>query len=289
VEHPSKILRDIGLRPRKSLGQNFLADGNVARKIVSICDVFGKEVLEIGPGLGALTELLIDACTLLVAVEVDPRLADYLRSKLSCDRAKIIHADFLAIDEDELFGFFGGRGEVILVGNLPYSISGPLLFRILSLRKRIGRCCIMLQKEVGERLAASPGGKDYGILSVLFQAVGAVRKLFPVKRTCFYPVPEVDSTVLEIVFDAERDGRISDFALFSELVSAAFGKRRKVLKNSLKDFLGRLGVAPEAGWELLLAAGVDPGARAEEVPVERYVELAEVLRQNRLDKGGGAN
>ncbi len=279
VEHPSKILTSLNFRPRKERGQSFLADGNIARKIVEQVRPDGEFIVEVGPGLGALTFLLEGRARAIRAVEVDNTLAGYLREKMRGEGVEVIVADFLKLKE-EVFASWSREapGGVKVVGNLPYSISGPLVFRFVELRTYLSSCHVMLQKEVARRLASGPGGKEYGSPSVILQAIAGVKVLFSVSRNCFYPVPEVDSSFLEIDFSAGGEWEIRDFPLFSRLVNAAFSGRRKVIRNALAPHLASLGIRGRDEVERLLEkARISPGDRPERVPVENFVALANLI------------
>lgn len=267
VESPRRALAAIGLSPRKSLGQNFLADRNVAGKIVALARSFHPPFLEIGPGLGALTSSLADAGAPVVAVEIDRGLAAYLRSRLAGTSVEILEADFLAVPEEEWRRRFPSGGTV--VGNLPYSISSPVVLRLIELRDRFPRAVLMLQREVVDRLCAGPGGKEYGILSVYLGVLADARKEFVVRRACFHPAPDVDSAVMSVRFAGDYPEAL--VAALRTVVRAAFAHRRKTLRNAPVPFLP----GGSAQWrELLLAAGIDPAGRAEEVPPPAYLALA---------------
>jgi len=273
VDHPRRLLETLGIRPSKRLGQNFLHDRNVAAKIAAAAAALGPPFLEIGPGLGALTEHL-GGRGRTVAVEVDGRLAAFLRTRLAAAPVEIVEADFLAVPAQEWRARFPGGGTV--VGNLPYSISSPVLMRLLALREVFPRAVLMLQREVAARLCAGPGGKEYGTLSVYFGVLASVREEFPVGRACFTPAPRVDSAVISVIFHPGVPDRLTED--LAAVVRAAFARRRKVLRNAPAAFLpgGR------ARWvDLLAACGIDPGARAETVPPEAYLALARALAKCR--------
>lgn len=266
-EHPRRALAALGLSPRKTLGQNFLHDGNVVRKIVALARAFPPPYLEIGPGLGALTGPLAGSGVPVLAVEVDRGLAGYLAERFAGTSVEILEADFLAVSGEEWRRRFPRGGTV--VGNLPYSISSPVLLRLIELRELFPRAVLMLQREVTERLLASPGGKEYGILSVYLSVLAEAKREFAVPRGCFHPVPDVESAVLSIRFFGEfPDGLLR---ALQTVVRAAFARRRKTLRNAPVPFLP--GGAPE--WcGLLASAGIDPAARAEGVPPAAYLALA---------------
>ena len=270
ADHPRRLLADLGISPSKRLGQNFLHDRNVARKIVAVAQAMGPPFLEIGPGLGALTSLLAAQDAETVAVEVDRRLAGYLRDRYSGSAVEVIEGDFLSAPEGEWRRRFPRGGSV--VGNLPYSLSSPIVLRLITLREVFPRAVIMLQKEVAARLLAPPGGKEYGTLSVYLSVLADACLEFSVGRACFTPAPEVDSTVVSIRF---RPG-IPDMLVrnLQTVVRTSFARRRKKLRNAPVPFLP--GGTKE--WcDLLFRAGIDPSARAETVPPEMYLLLARAI------------
>jgi 16S rRNA (adenine1518-N6/adenine1519-N6)-dimethyltransferase len=267
TESPRRTLAALGLSPRKSLGQNFLADRNVAGKIVALARSFPPPYLEIGPGLGALTSPLADAGTPVVAVEIDRGLAAHLRGRLAGTSVEILEADFLAVPEQEWRLRFPAGGTV--VGNLPYSLSSPIVLRLIDLRDRFPRGILMLQREVVDRLCAGPGGKEYGILSVYLGVLAETRREFVVRRACFHPAPEVDSAVMSVRFVGETPEAL--VSALRTVVRAAFAHRRKTLRNAPVPFLPG---GSEQWCDLLLAAGIDPAGRAEKVPPPAYLALA---------------
>lgn len=278
ADHPRRLLAALGLSPRKRLGQNFLHDANVARKIVAQGVAMGPPFLEIGPGLGALTRLFAEGGHPAVAVEVDRGLAAFLRERYDGSSVDVVEADFLAVPEEEWRRRFPAGGTV--VGNLPYSVSSPIVLRLIDLREIFPRAVLMLQKEMVARLCAPPGGKEYGILSVYLAVVAEAREEFAVRRTCFTPSPDVDSAVLTVRF---RPGvPDADFRRLQAVVRAAFARRRKTLRNAPVPFLA----GGSAAWcDLLRGAGIDPAARAETVPPERYLALARSLAAEGIPRG----
>src|SRR5512141_3232081 len=233
AESPRRTLAALGLSPRKSLGQNFLADRNVARKIVALAHSFPPPYVEIGPGLGALTSCLVEAGAPVVAVEVDRGLAAHLRDRFSGGSVEIFEADFLKVPAQEWRRRFPKGGTAR--GNLPYSISSPVVLRLIELRDRFPRAVLMLQREVVDRLCAGPGGKEDGILSVYLGVLAQARREFVVRRACFHPAPEVDSAVMSLRFiGGFPEERV---AALRTVVRAAFAHRRKTLSNAHVPFL----------------------------------------------------
>ncbi len=270
ADHPRRLLAALGLSPSKRLGQNFLHDGNVARKIVARAVALGPPFLEIGPGLGSLTRLFAREGRPAVAVEIHRGLAAFLRERYEGSSVEIVEADFLAVPDGEWRRRFPAGATV--VGNLPYSVSSPIILRLLELRAIFPRAVLMLQKEMVARLCAPPGGKEYGILSVYLRVLGEAREEFPVRRTCFTPSPDVDSAVMTVVFRAGVAE--ADFRRLRTVVRAAFAHRRKTLRNAPVPFLA----GGSGEWcDLLRAAGIDPAARAETVPAGKYLDLARLL------------
>src|SRR3990172_4886537 len=267
---PRRLLAELRISPSRRRGQNFLLDRNIARKIVEAAREMGPPFLEIGPGLGALTSLLASAEGKTVAVEIDRRLSAYLGERFAGSAVEVVEADFLSVPEEEWRRRFPGGGTV--VGNLPSSLSSPIVLRLMDLREVFPGAVLMLQKEVVERLCAIPGGKEYGTLSVYLTVLAEARPEFSVRRTCFTPIPEVDSTVVSIRF---RHG-IPDSLVrtLRTVVRAAFARRRKKLKNAPVPFLAG---GTEAWCDLLTRAGINPSARAETVPPAKYLLLARMV------------
>lgn len=259
-------------RPRKCLGQNFLNDHNIIRKIISAAHLQPTDrVLEVGPGRGALTELLSGQVERLVAVEFDRDLAALLRERFEGQAQVVIHEqDILKVDFEQLLG--AQRYKV--VANLPYNISTPVLFRFLEERQYFSRLVVMLQKEVGERLAAQPDCSDYGILTVLFRQWFEVKREFLVAPGCFFPPPKVDSVVISLTPLAKPRVEVGNQILFVRLVKAAFGMRRKTLWNCMKngDF-----AEPEQLEQLLATCSIDGRRRGETLTIEEFALLSRSL------------
>ena len=255
-----------GHRARKRFGQHFLHDRNVIGRIVTALAPQPEDrIVEIGPGTGALTCDLLTRLAHLDAVELDRDLVAHLRSGFPADRLTLHSADALKFD----FCRLASEGEKLrLVGNLPYNISTPLLFHLLDQAPCIRDMLFMLQKEVVTRLGAVPGGKDYGRLSVMIQYRCAVEKLFDVPPGAFTPPPQVDSAVVRLVPHATPPVAVNDADRFARLVQAAFASRRKVLRNTLKNFLRA---------EDMLALGIDPTRRAETLSLAEFAALSNAV------------
>ncbi len=246
---------------RKRFGQHFLADRSVIEHIVQAIDPrIGEALVEIGPGLGALTGPLLERCGTLTAIELDRDLAARLRRQGALE---VIEADVLTVDFAALARAAGRPLRV--VGNLPYNISTPVLFHLLGAAAAVADQHFMLQKEVVERMAAAPGGKDFGRLSVMLQWRYAIEALFEVPPACFEPPPRVDSAVVRMTPLATPP--LVDAALLGEIVAVAFSQRRKLLRHTLGRWLDDRGAS----------AAFDVRRRAEEVPVDEYVALARAL------------
>jgi 16S rRNA (adenine1518-N6/adenine1519-N6)-dimethyltransferase len=270
--HPSLPL------PLKRLGQHFLADPNIARKIVSLAGLTSDEtVLEIGPGRGVLTGLLSVVARRVIAVEVDIRLEPYLNN-LFRDRRNID----LMFEDALTFSYETLPAGTVVVANLPYYISSPLLFRFFEARQRLSRLVLMLQKEVAARLTASPGSRDYGILSVLASYHGEVRNVFTVSRNCFRPRPDVESAVVQMTFSNHGAVAVQSEGILVRTVRAAFAHRRKTLANSLRD----AGLNPSVIAAAMSEAAIPPGRRAETLGLEEFGALANALARVGGFEGG---
>jgi 16S rRNA (adenine1518-N6/adenine1519-N6)-dimethyltransferase len=248
---------------KKHLGQNFLHDRGVIDRIVLAIDPApGDRLVEIGPGQGALTLPLLDRHGALTAIEFDrDLLAPLAAAAAPHGELTLVNSDVLAVD----FSALAGDGQLRLAGNLPYNLSSPILFHALAHAPAIRDMHFMLQKEVVERMGAAPGSKVYGRLSVMLQAYCAVTPLFTVGPGAFRPAPKVDSAVVRLVPRPRGAAGIDDHARFAAIVRAAFGQRRKTLRNALS-------AVAEPG--LIEAAGLRPDMRAEQVPVDGFVRLA---------------
>ncbi|HEY5335469.1 MAG TPA: 16S rRNA (adenine(1518)-N(6)/adenine(1519)-N(6))-dimethyltransferase RsmA [Mycobacteriales bacterium] len=260
----------LGVAPTKSRGQNFVVDANTVRRAVELAGVRpGERVLEVGPGLGSLTLALLDAGASVVAVELDPVLAaalpDTVAARLPDAVLDVVHADALRVTD------LPGEPPLRLVANLPYNVSVPVLLGLLERFPSLGSALVMVQAEVGERLAAPPGSRVYGVPSVKAAWWSDVRVAGTVSRQVFWPAPHVDSVLVSLV----RHPPVGPDALRREtfrLVDAAFAQRRKTLRAALA---GAYGGAP-AAEAALLAAGIDPGARGETLAVADFARLAGV-------------
>ena len=255
--------------PNKRLGQNFLIDPNIVRKIVALAELSPNDhVLEIGPGRGILTEALSRTAGHVTAIEVDSRLHAYLETKQAeLPNVELVCDDALAYPVESL-----PMGTVV-VANLPYYISTPLLFRLLDQRGRFPRMVLMLQDEVADRLVAQPGGSDYGVLSVMAQYAADITKAFRVSAQCFRPRPDVASAVVRLRMKERTRLSQQEEVAFRVLVKAAFAHRRKTLVNSLRDE----GYELHPVIETLQRLDIAPTRRAETFSVEEFLRLAFAL------------
>jgi len=257
------------VRPKKALGQHFLRDLDIARRIAGTLDDYrGLPVLEIGPGTGVLTQFLLESHTAenVTLAEIDTESVDYLRRELPEPQPRIVEGDFLRMDAAELMP---GDGQFCIIGNYPYNISSQIFFRVLDWKDRVVCCSGMLQREVAQRLAAPEGSRTRGILSVLLQAWYDVEYLFTVDENVFNPQPKVKSGVVRL----RRNG-VDDIgcapALFRTVVKTAFGQRRKTLRNSIRPLLGPKPV--DVPME---------GLRPEQLSVGQFVELTNIIASSR--------
>jgi 16S rRNA (adenine1518-N6/adenine1519-N6)-dimethyltransferase len=281
---PKILLQRLGLRPNKALGQHFLLHPHQARRIVAALHLAGQEtVVEIGAGLGALTGFLAPAARRVIALERDPELARFLGEELLVDTpgVEVICRDVLEFDFPAA-AREAGR-PLTVVGNLPYQITSPLLFTLIERIAAVAQAVLMIQQEVGARLTASPGTKDYGILSVLVQYHFQVTHLFNLSPGNFFPAPQVDSTVLQLTPALPVPAAL-DVALLHRLVKTAFGHRRKTLNNTLAAHAATFGLTPDDMRALLTDRGIDLQRRGETLSVAEFVELG---NQVVLLRGGG--
>jgi 16S rRNA (adenine1518-N6/adenine1519-N6)-dimethyltransferase len=274
---PSEYFHQNKSRPRKRFGQHFLAQPATAERIVQSAELKeGDVAVEIGPGLGALTRFMLPKVKRLYLIEVDGEMVEYLHERAPAEKAVIYEQDALSFDFANLSDTEGKR--LIVLGNLPYNISSPLVFRLLESFPAIERAVFMVQKEVGMRFAAAPGSKDYGVLTVLLGIYSKVQALFTVGPRQFYPPPKVDSIVLRIDFGNERPAG-PDFEFLRKLVSKAFQQRRKTLGNSLT---GVFGLSAGAIKDACEQAAIDPKRRPETLSAHEFLALAGLVRRQTL-------
>ena len=261
------ILNRFKLRADKKLGQNFLIDENVVHQIVAAAELSEADtVLEVGPGIGTLTQGLAESKARVVAVELDTRLLPVLATTLNgYDNVRVVHGDILKVNIMEEVG----APSFKVCANLPYYITTPIIFALLEKRLPMERLVAMVQKEVAERMAAQPGGKEYGALSVAIQYYTEPKIAFIVPPTSFIPAPAVDSAVIVCKRRVKPPVEVCDEGLFFRVVKAAFSLRRKMLSNSLKN----MGIKSEQVAKWLELAGVDGKRRAETLSLEDFAKL----------------
>ncbi|KPB03482.1 16S rRNA (adenine(1518)-N(6)/adenine(1519)-N(6))-dimethyltransferase RsmA [Bacillus sp. CHD6a] len=275
-----EILDKYGFSFKKSLGQNFLIDTNILRNIVEYGEVSEKTAaIEIGPGIGALTEQVAKRAGKVFAFEIDQRLLPILEDTLSpYDNVTVIHKDILKADVTELIGEeLKAFEEVRVVANLPYYVTTPIIMKLLQEGLPLKSITVMLQKEVAERMAAKPGSKEYGSLSIAVQYYTQAETVMIVPKTVFVPQPNVDSAVIRLVVREEPPVRVKDEDFFFEVVRASFGQRRKTILNNLTSNLPD-GKAKKQGIEAALATtSIDPKRRGETLSIEEFGALSDEL------------
>jgi 16S rRNA (adenine1518-N6/adenine1519-N6)-dimethyltransferase len=278
---PREILHQYGITPRKKLGQSFLVDINTIKKIAASARITSDDiVVEIGAGIGVLTRDIAQIARQVIAVEIDPQLVATLQEQLaSCSNTEIHSGDILKFDFASISNKYNAKIKVI--GNIPYNISSPVIFHILSSRSNISGFTLMLQKEVVQRLVSLPDNKNYGVPSVLLQMYAEVERLFDVPATCFYPRPKVESSIIQGAFRAKSLVELADGMIFSQLVKASFAQRRKMLINNLKNakFMEKLSASDLNS--ALDEAGIDGKRRGETLSLFEFGNLSNILK-NRL-------
>ena len=272
----NRIRDRFDLKPSKSLGQNFITDGNIVSKIVDGAGITEEDlVIEIGPGIGVLTSVLAERAAFVAAVEIDKRLIPVLEETLmEYSNVRVINADILKTDLHRLVrtcreeGLFTGKVRVI--GNLPYYITTPIIMKLLEEQVPADSITVMMQKEVADRIRSAPGSRTYGAISVAVQYYCRVEKVTDVPKEAFIPRPKVASTVLNLE-PLEEKTEVADEKMFLRCVKAGFAQRRKTLLNSLS---AGGGMDKDRVRKILEAAGIDPGRRAETLTVEEFGRIA---------------
>ncbi|WP_046216571.1 16S rRNA (adenine(1518)-N(6)/adenine(1519)-N(6))-dimethyltransferase RsmA [Paenibacillus wulumuqiensis] len=278
-----EIISKHGFSFKKSLGQNFLIDANILNKIVEAAELTPERgALEIGPGIGALTERLAQQAKAVTAVEIDQRLIPILKDSLSgYSNVNVRHGDILKVDLQELFREdFSGVDKVSVVANLPYYVTTPILMKLLQERLPLDNIVVMIQKEVAQRMAAQPGGKEYGSLSIAVQYYCEPELVCIVPKTVFIPQPNVESAVIRLKLREQPAVQVEDEQHFFDIVQSSFVQRRKTIANNLKTryFTGG---DREQLEQLLASAGIDPTRRGETLSLQEYAVLSKVF----LDAG----
>jgi 16S rRNA (adenine1518-N6/adenine1519-N6)-dimethyltransferase len=276
---PRRLLKTRNLNPNKALGQNFLSDPTIARRIVTLGNI-GEEdvVLEIGAGLGALTIPLAKTAKTVLAVEKDTRFTELLKNEILLN--KLTNVDTLEqnILEFNIPGWAQHQDpKIVVFGNLPYNISSQILIQLIRSRTVIKKAVVMLQKEPALRIMEGPGTKKYGRISVMMQYCAVIRKLMAIKSDQFFPKPKIDSVVLLIEFKENIDFPANDELVLFKVVKAAFGQRRKTLRNALKG--SELQMDAEMATRVLEQSEIDPARRAESLEVAEFVRLGNVVKE----------
>ncbi|MCM0601828.1 16S rRNA (adenine(1518)-N(6)/adenine(1519)-N(6))-dimethyltransferase RsmA [Periweissella ghanensis] len=276
------IMNQYGIATKKSLGQNFLTDLNILHNIVAAAELTDADnVVEIGPGIGALTEQLAKVAGKVLAFEIDDRLIPILADTLSpYDNITVLHKDILDVNlPATLTEQFGTGAPLKLVANLPYYITTPILMNVLKSGVAFDNIVVMMQKEVADRLSAKPGTKDYGSLSIVVQYRMNAEVAFIVPRTAFIPQPNVDSAIVKLTKREPLEVLPFDENSFFKFVKASFVHRRKSYWNNLTVYFGKDDATKEKIMEALAIANVDPKIRAEKLSLETFIELTNAFHE----------
>lgn len=274
-----EVLARYNMSAKKKFGQNFLIDSHVLEGIVEAAGVTDDDlVLEIGPGIGSLTQYLAESAGKVIAVEIDKTLLPVLADTLSeYNNVTVINEDILKVDLDEIVSENGGR-PIKVVANLPYYITTPIIMKLFESRARIESITVMVQKEVADRMAAGPGGKDYGSLSLAVGYYAKAVTVMDVPPSSFIPQPNVGSAVVNLSRYAEPRVNVQDEKRLFEIVRTAFNQRRKTLSNSLSNNPA-LRVSRQEVVDALVKMGVDEKARGEILTLEQFAELSDILQR----------
>ena len=280
-----EILAKYDLKAKKSLGQNFIIDTNILRNIVDAGDV-DKEttVIEIGPGIGALTEQIAKVAKEVIAFEIDDRLLPVLDDTLSpYDNITIIHQDILQVDFEQFAkDYLTETSRLVVIANLPYYITTPITMALLESKLPVETMVLMMQKEVASRLEAKPSTKAYGSLSIALQYYTEVEVAFTVPRTVFMPQPNVESAIIRLDVRDEPAVQVEDETLFMKLVRASFQQRRKTIWNNLRKSL-EIKDQEEDLREAFIQSGIDPSRRGESLSIQEFAQLADAISQSGLN------
>lgn len=275
-----EILKKYGFSFKKSLGQNFLIDPNILRNIVSYADLTEDSVaIEVGAGIGALTEHLARSAGQVVSFEIDQRLLPVLEDTLSpYDNVKVVHSDILKANvAEELSSEFAKYKDIMVVANLPYYVTTPILLKLLMEKLPIRGMVVMMQKEVADRISAKPGTKAYGSLSIAIQYYMKAEVVMTVPKTVFMPQPNVDSAVIRLTRHAEPPVHVIDEEFLFEVSRSSFAQRRKTILNNLQSQLPRGKEKKEQILAALAECGIDPTRRGETLSIIEFGQLADAL------------
>lgn len=267
-----EILNKYNLNAKKRFGQNFLIDSNIVNKIIGVCEIDKEtDVLEIGPGIGALTEVLIEKARKVVVCEIDKDMVEVLNGELKSDTFKIVNDDFLKVDIDSLIKDF--NKPFVVVSNLPYYITTPIINKLLSHTKDIKKMVFMVQKEVASRLTALPNSKDYGSLSVLIKLNGDMRKEFIVSQNCFFPAPNVDSEIVSMI-PVKNDSSLNYGPKFLKFIQNIFEMKRKTLLNNI---ISKYNIEKDKVLEIFNALNIKNDIRSENLDCEMIKKLYQTI------------
>ena len=275
LEITNRIMRSNKLFAKKCFGQNFLVDDSILSGIVDSSNVEKDDlVIEIGPGLGNLTEYILQTGAQVLAFEIDTDMIEILKGRFAAhNNLTIVNTDILKVDLEEYIKVT--KGKVRVIANLPYYITTPIIFKLLEYKESIASITVMVQKEVADRIASKPGSKEFGVLTINTNYQADVEKIFVVPNTSFVPAPNVTSAVIKITPNKEKEQAlgIKDGKIFEELVKKAFSERRKKMANSLAN-CGLCGLTKGEIEEIIKKVGLKETVRAEEVAVETFAKIA---------------
>lgn len=277
------VLDKYGFTFKKSLGQNFLIDTNILRKIVKNAELTEMSgAVEIGPGIGALTEQLAKVCKKVIAFEIDHRLIPVLKDTLSpYPHVSIIHQDFLKANVNQVLrDYFSEDQEISIVANLPYYITTPIIMKCLEDKLPFKNMVVMMQKEVGDRIVAKPGTKNYGSLTLAIQYFTTAEIVLHVPKTVFIPQPNVDSVVVRLRKREKPIVEVKDESFFFKVIKSSFGQRRKTILNNLTNSFEQGKEKKELILACLNLAEIDPKRRGETLTIEEFAKLSDVLYDN---------
>ncbi len=269
-----EILNRNGIFAKKKFGQNFLIDSNIVMKIVKTANITKEtNVIEIGPGIGAMTEILAKEAGKVLCFEIDEDMVNILNEEIKNDNVKIVNKDFLKVDLDEEMRYFIEPKNIVVVSNLPYYITTPIIFKLLEYSKNIEKMVFMVQKEVSERLTPKPGSKEYGSLSVLIELNGTMKKEFNVSRNCFYPVPNVDSEIVSMEIN-KNDSALKNDPIFGKFIQNIFEMKRKTLANNICK---KTNFSRDDLNKILQELGLSESVRAESLSLNQISKIYEAL------------
>ena len=275
INKTKELLQKYDLQAKKKFGQNFLIDSNVVKKIVACANIDkNTTVIEIGPGLGSMTELLCESAKKVICFEIDHDMDNILTNELDCNNLEIIEGDILKMDIRSIADTYNNGRPIKIVANLPYYITTPIVMELLESRAPIQSITVMVQREVAERMMATPGDRDCGAISLATQYYATVTLEANVPPNCFTPRPAVDSAVIRLDIRENPPVETDDEVLMFKLIRAAFGERRKTLANAIANS-PELNYSKDMVTRIIMEAGMDPGIRGERLNLGEYARLAD--------------